>query len=640
MYCYAVDTCMEQTYPGAMCGIAGALGTSSLSVETLRAALSALTHRGPDDQGTCIQPEKGLALGMRRLSIIDLPGGHQPIFNEDASVVVVLNGEIYNYRELAESLRSKGHTFTTNSDTEVLVHLYEDHGADLCRHLRGMFAFAIWDSKNRVLLLARDRFGQKPLYYQTTDSGGVFFASELKALMKLLEDSGPLPRISPQSIYDYLSLGVVPQPATIYEDVLSLPPATVLTCQEGEINVKPYWDLSYTPKFQGTYMEAQEELRTRIQDAVCLRLRSDVPLGVFLSGGLDSSVVAYEASRQTQDLQTFTIQVPDRDLDESGVAAETALHLGVANTKLSLEVTPLEELMFLVKHYDQPYADSSAIPSLAVSRLAREHVTVILNGDGGDEILAGYRRDLAAHMARLVDWVPGIVARAIAMASGYAAGARRSRAGFLSRFSRGLAEPLPRRYLSWTLDMWNEDDKSRFWEAGAVRPTEDLVATLLLPELSALDRQLQADIRLNLLSDLLVKMDMATMAASLEGRSPFLDHRVGEFAASLPAAYRLKARQTKSILRHAYSEHLPRAVIQGKKRGFEIPLARWLQEDLQQLLRDTLGAPSPAVAEYVDRGMIADLLDRAAWQDRNWPGMTYALLVLELWLQQERTARA
>ncbi|MGD1147664.1 MAG: asparagine synthase (glutamine-hydrolyzing) [Thermoanaerobaculaceae bacterium] len=618
-----------------VCGIAGVCMPRDVeaSASCLAEALRNLEHRGPDGRGTFVEP--AAVLGMRRLAVIDLVTGDQPVFSEDRNVVAILNGEIYNYLELRDGLRRRGHTLATRTDTEVLVHLWEDEGAALCAKLRGMFAFAIWDRKARTLLLARDRFGKKPLYFSQLPGHGLAFASELKGLLPILRGAGTPPRLREQAIYDYLSLGVVPQPDTVYDGVRAILPGHWLSFRDGGLREVSYWQPEFGPKASLSYHEAQEHLRDRLSEAVRLRLRSDVPVGVFLSGGVDSSVVAFEAARHLGGmLRTFTVSVADEDLDEAPVARRTAEALGVENVVMPLHVAPLDELLRIARHFDQPFADPSAIPSLAVSRLARQHVTVVLNGDGGDEVCGGYRRYLAAKALGRASRVPALGPVMRVALSRVGATRRRSAAGLLRRFGRGLSLSAGQRYLVWTADLLLEEDKTQVWRGAPQRPTEAWVEGRLETGLSAMDAQVAGDLRINLPSDLLVKMDMATMAASLEGRSPFLDHEVAEFALRLPDSYRVRGRRLKAVLRDAYRDRLPREVVTGKKRGFEVPLAAWLSGDLREVVLDALVSPGCRVSEFLDAGFVREVVEGTAIQERNRPGLVYALLVLELWLRE------
>jgi asparagine synthase (glutamine-hydrolysing) len=614
-----------------MCGIIGGWVSEGISRKAIEASLNAIRHRGPDDWGVF---QKGpVFLGNRRLSIIDLAGGHQPISNEDGSIMVVFNGEIYNYPELVSELQSKGHRFTSRTDTEALVHLYEEYGVDMSARLRGMFAFAIWDSRNRSLYLSRDRFGKKPLYY-TLERGRLLFASELKALRPLAEKAGSRWAIRDQSIFDYLSLGFVPQPETAFEDVFSLGPAEWMLCDGTNLKINKYWRLAYMPKTDQPYKTLLNKTRSLVAEAVKLRLHSDVPLGVFLSGGIDSSVVAYEASLAVGDsLRTFTVKMPEASLDESDVAERTSRYLGVRHTVLALDIQPLRDIQEVVRVYDQPFADPSAIPSLRISRLAAEHVKVILNGDGGDEFFGGYRRYLAARYGHMLSWMPSAALARIGALLQARATNRRSTAGFIARVVRGLACKTAERYLTWTLDMFQQADKDRFWRRSAMRPTEELAEVASSSGLSQLDALMSGDVGIILLGDLLVKMDMATMAASIEARSPFMDHALAEFAARLPDFCKIRNGVTKSILRDAYADVLPTEVIRGPKRGFEPPLSTWLQGDLRPLLMDTLGPKSAEVRSYVECSFVDALLEGTNMLHANTSTLLYALLILELWLR-------
>lgn len=636
-----------------MCGIAGIVGAPGVGIETHHEVLERLRPRGPDSLGELApeNPEEAIWLGIRRLAVIDVEGGDQPLANEDGSIAVVCNGEIYNHVELRQDLEARGHRFASRSDTEVLVHLYEEKGVELCRDLRGMFAFALWDRTRRRLLLARDRFGKKPLYWARVRGGdrtpGLAFASEVKALLPLLRAAGLSPTLSEQGVYDFLSLAAVPQPTTIWQEIRALAPASILVFSGGggtggieHISEQVYWSLEDAARgaratSRPSFREAARSIREAVGEAVRLRLRSDVPLGVFLSAGLDSSVVAWEAARhvvsgESSGLHTFTVSVDDPVLDEAPEARAFARHLGVENTVLPLRVAPREELESLVEVFDQPFADPSALPSLAVARLARQHVTVVLNGDGGDEVFAGYRRYLAARYGDRLGWAAPL----LAPFSRAGADRRRSPRGFLARVLRGLELEPGARYLAWTTDMWREEDKRALWRREPMRATEDWIGSVLPNRGSALSRQMAGDRAINLLSDLLVKMDLATMAASLEARSPLLDHEVAERAMGLPESHLVRRGRLKAVLREAYRDVLPQGVLQGRKRGFEIPLAAWLSGDLAELVGDTVGSPDARILDWLDGEAVRRLLAGEAYRDRNHAYLVYALLVLELWLRR------
>jgi asparagine synthase (glutamine-hydrolysing) len=571
-------------------------------------------------------------MGMTRLAVIDLDTGDQPMFNEDKTIAVVFNGEIYNYQELRRDLIAKGHRFTSKGDTEVLVHLYEELGAAMVLPLRGMFTFAVHDVRQRKVLLARDRFGKKPLYLARVKDGFVF-GSEIKAVRPFLDRLGMTVGVSQQAVADYLSLGVVPQPQTIYREVESLPAAHVAILSHRGVEISRYWSPRFEPKHNVDSATAVEEVRRLIRESVRLRLRSDVPLGLFLSGGVDSSVVAYEAAIALgSSVQSYTIAM-EEGFDESPVAKRTAKALGIHNTVLPVSLDPVKGLDAVLDAYDQPFADSSAIPSLQLAAAAREHVTVVLNGDGGDELFGGYRRYVAA---RPYDRMPATLGRVLAAVGHLVGGrvARRSTLGFAARLTAGLTLEESERYLAWTSDMLRREDKRLHWRGGVVTPTEALVSSLTVPATSALDRMMALDHGLNLSSDLLVKMDIACMASSLEARSPLLDHVLAEYAFRLPDSLKVHGTKTKYVLRKAYADVLPREVLISRKRGFEIPLAGWLASDLRPLIRETVGARDAEVKNYLDAALVDGVLFGNTLVDRNVPYLQYALLVLELWLRR------
>ena len=606
-----------------MCGIAGHLNLNKKS--DVLAGLSLLHHRGPDEKrvftdGVC-------HLGIRRLAIVDLTPGVQPVTSKEGEVVAVMNGEVYNHVELAEGLRASGYSLKSKTDAEVVPHLYEEYGDQFLEKLRGMFALAIWDSKRQRLLLARDRFGKKPLYYRRV-GGGVAFASEIKALRAMVPDVEW--QVREQGVYDYLSLGVVPQSGTVYEGVAQVPPGSVMVFARGQLEARSYW----IPR-PGKQTACSEEIREMVQESVRLRLRSDVPVGVFLSGGIDSNVVAYEASRETKgEVETFTVGMSEEGLDESTVARAAAQRYGVRNEVLPLEISPERDLMELVRHYDQPFADSSALACWAMARVAAQRVKVVLTGDGGDELFGGYRRHLAAYRLGQMQVVPRWGWRGLATM--LPRRQRRSLLGFARRFARGAGATPGRRYLEWSSDLLLDDDKCTIWQGGEVAATEDWIEAQVEDNASLLRQQMQLDQRVNLLSDLLVKMDMATMAHSLEARSPLLDHELAEYAMGLTDGELIRGGVTKSVLRRAYADVLPVEVLNGKKRGFEVPVERWLETEWRELLQDVLGAQEPAAAAYVDRRFLRDLIADRLEGDWNVPMLKYTMLVLELWLREQK----
>ena len=606
-----------------MCGIAGHLNLNKKS--DVLAGLSLLHHRGPDEKG--VFTDGVCHLGIRRLAIVDLTPGVQPVTSKGGEVVTVMNGEVYNHVELAEGLHASGYLLKSKTDAEVVPHLYEEYGDQFLEKLRGMFALAIWDSKRQRLLLARDRFGKKPLYYRRVGDG-VAFASEIKALKAMAPDAEW--KVREQSVYDYLSLGVVPQSGTVYEGVAQVPPGSLMVFDRGQLETQSYW----IPR-PGKQTACLEEIREKVQESVRLRLRSDVPVGVFLSGGIDSNVVAYEASRETKgEVETFTVGMSEERLDESTVALVAAQRYGVRNEVLPLEISPERDLMDLVRHYDQPFADSSALACWAVARAAAQRVKVVLTGDGGDELFGGYRRHLAAYRLGQMQGVPRWGWHALAKM--FPRRHRRSLLGFARRFARGAGATPGRRYLEWSSDLLLDDDKCAIWQGGEVAATEGWIETQVEGKVSLLRQQMQLDQRVNLLSDLLVKMDMATMAHSLEARSPLLDHELAEYTMGLTDGDLIRGGVTKSVLRRAYADVLPVEVLNGKKRGFEVPVERWLETEWRELLQDVLGAQEPAAAAYVDRRFLRDLIADRLEGDWNVPMLKYTMLVLELWLREQK----
>ena len=617
-----------------MCGILGGWTHYRLESALVEAALNSILHRGPDDQGVCRMGN--MLLGMRRLSIIDPLRGKQPVFTEDRRTAVVLNGEVYNYKELMADLAPR-HQFGSQSDTESIVHLYEERFTDTFAQLRGMFAVALADQARGMLVLARDRFGKKPLYYAIHPERGLIFASEIKALKLLLGAWDISLTISPQAISDYLSLGFVPQPDTIYKEIRMLEPGHWAAFDGRTLKSERYWTLRRKPVEHRSYEDLLVNVRREISKSVALRLRSDVPLGVFLSAGLDSSIVAYEAAKLVGDsLNTFTVKMPDSSLDEGPEAARTAMELGVKNHQIRIDIDPLNDIQFVVRHWDQPFADSSALPSYAISKCASSMVKVALNGDGGDELFGGYRRHIAAYRHDTLKFIPTKWSQMLASACEGSRFNRRALFGFALRFLRGMgSDSFSERYLIWSADMMRSKEKALYRKVPALRETEDLIASLAEPGATELDDFIHLDVRLILLSCLLVKMDMATMAASVEARSPLLDHVLAELSATIPGRMLLKGGRSKAVLRDAYRGHLRNNLISAPKKGFEVPMTRWLKHELKPLVMDTLGASNSLVGNWLDRSYVQKLLQNENSSGVNWEYRVYSLLVLELWLRQQ-----
>jgi asparagine synthase (glutamine-hydrolysing) len=547
-----------------MCGIAGLVefDGARASESLVRAMCTAMCHRGPDDEGVLAIPktpngsEPRAILGNRRLSIIDVAGGHQPISNEDGTIWVVQNGEIYNFQELRDRLEASGHRFATHSDTEILVHLYEEMGDDFVRELDGMFALALWDDRRKRLLLARDRFGKKPLLY-AEDGGRLWFGSEFQAI---LADPSVRRDIDFDALDEYLSFMSIPAPMTIYRQIRKLPPASVLVRDRSGTRISRYWSLEYLPKLEIDENEAASEVRRLLTEAVRKRLISEVPLGAFLSGGVDSSaVVAIMANLIGDRVKTFAIGFDDPRFNELPHARRVAERYGCDHHEFEVRPRAIEVLPTLVKHYGEPYADSSAIPSFYLAKLTRQHVTVALNGDGGDESFAGYGWHLGSRLAERWQQVPSILRGAAEqVASGLAplSSNRRSPIARLARFMSAASGTRAARYRHW-LSVFTSDLKNEMYVSPRQHPDPIEAIFAAAPSLDAVDAMLRADIEWYLPTDLLVKMDIATMANSLEARSPFLDWHLTEFAARLPSSFKVKGSTSKYILKKAIADIVP-----------------------------------------------------------------------------------
>lgn len=622
-----------------MCGIAGKLyfdPRRPAEHEVLERMNAVQVHRGPDDAG--IHCEGPVGLAHRRLSIIDLsPAGHQPMANEDESCWIVFNGEIYNFQALKEDLLRQGHRFRSRTDTEVVLHLYEEQGPRCVETLRGMFAFAIWDARRRQLVLARDRLGKKPLCYQW-DAEAFRFASEVKAIF---QDPALTPRPDPAALSQYLTFGYVPSPASAFQGIRRLPPAHVLVWREGRAELRRYWRLGRgEPR---TQPEAAwcEELLARLEEAVRIRLVSDVPLGAFLSGGIDSSAVVAMMCRAAGRVKTFSIGFGEPEYDELAAARLVAERFGTEHHELVVRPDAAGILATLAWHYDEPFADSSAVPTYYVARMTRRHVAVALNGDAGDENFGGYERYAALRLAAAVDGFPGAPALRGALRAGLSLWPQTGRrGGFLTRgrrFLEGLSEEPARRYGRWMAHFAGAE-KARLCtpEFLAAAPAADDLAPLLTAyrEVGAsdpADAAMAVDIALYLPDDLLVKVDIATMANSLEARSPFLDHPLMEFAAAIPANLKIRGRATKLLMKRALRDLLPEAVLQRPKRGFGVPIDHWLRGELRELARETLLSPQALERGYLRRDAVQRLLDEHGRGIANWHPQLWNLLMLELW---------
>ena len=624
-----------------MCGICGELRFDGGPVESgaLTRMTGAMVHRGPDHGATFCAAGTSVGLGFRRLSIIDLrEAANQPIPNEDGSIQLVFNGEIYNYREIREGLVARGHQFRSSGDGEVIAHLFEEKGDRAIDELDGMFALAIWNARARQLTLARDRVGKKPLFMYRDDHSTVF-ASEIKALLRHPEvDTG----IDPAAIPYYLMYGFVPHPQTFYSRIAQIEPGTVVTiAEDGRTSERRYWQLTFPDEAtrgpKPSFDQAAANVRQLVTAAVERRLISDVPLGAFLSGGIDSTIVVATMSDLSKEpVRTFSIGFEgDPAFDETAVARQTAERFQTRHTEFRVNPSAVDLLDTLVCHHDGPFGDSSAIPTYLVSRLTREHVTVVLTGDGGDEAFAGYLRFGAALAAeqfpRWAGSIAGCATRPLP-----SPGNERHPMARIKRFARYMSLPLQDRLAAW-MGVFNDDLLDvlgpRLIEcAETIDRRRHLRGLGGIDGASPLNQLLAANFHSYLHDDLLVKADRMSMANSLEARAPFLDRAVLEFAAGLPDDYKLRGRTTKAVLRAAFADVIPPAVQAAPKRGFGVPLDGWFSGELSDYVRDTLLSPSARSTQYLSRRFVQSLLDAHLARRQNNGNKLWTLLTFERWL--------
>ncbi len=637
-----------------MCGICGAVWTDprkALASEHLTAMMDRLVHRGPDDAGN--YRDNHAALGFRRLSIVDLKGGHQPLSNEDGTIWTVFNGEIYNFPALRHRLEARGHTLRSRGDTEVLVHLYEDEGTGMFALLRGMFALAIWDAPRQTLVLGRDRLGQKPLVYRHEGSR-LTFASELKALLALPEQEVPR-QVDPLAIDEFLTYGYVPQPRTILAGVNKLPPAHFAVWHDGLLHIERYWSPDWNLQRTRPIEEDIQELRTTLADAVREQMIADVPLGAFLSGGIDSTIiVGLMQQAASRPVKTFAIGFPDPAYDETHYAELAARHLGTEHQTFMVEPKAWETLPLLAWQFDEPFADSSALPTWHVARETRQAVTVALTGDAGDELFGGYDRYRALALTELFQhvpetprrWIGGTVTRVLPRSA-----KSKTRLRAMERIFERINEPAAARYLGWMttfdeagrLALYCDAQLDLLAAAAAIQPDQNSTdpASLLTQgwaKAGRRDKVTQAmvgDLLTYLPGDLLAKVDMASMAHSLECRGPFLDHRIVELAAAMPLDRKLRFRpgRSKVVLKRAFADLLPKPIRTRRKMGFGVPVGRWFQNELKDELRDILLDRSS-----LDRGLFRPDSVRALVTDhiegrREHGHRLWALVMLELWFR-------
>lgn len=617
-----------------MCGIAGMLGRpgETITAEQVRRMTDIIVHRGPDDEGIHVQGNVGL--GMRRLSIIDLSGGRQPIYNEDRTVAIVFNGEVYNFQTLREELVSRGHQFRTHSDTEVIVHLYEEMGADCVTRLRGMFAIALYDAKRDVLLLARDRLGKKPLFYAQQE-GRLFFGSEIKALLAVAPD---LAEVDPAGVLQFFYYGYIPDPGSAFRDIRKLPPGHVAEYKNGQIHVRQYWDVpAYGGNDPGSDEACLEEMERRLAEAVRMRLISDVPLGALLSGGVDSSiVVALMARESSTPVKTFSIGFRKADFNEAEYARVVAERFGTDHHELVVDGDITETLNHLTGMMEEPFGDSSMIPTYCVSQLARQHVTVALSGDGGDELFAGYDRYIVNLNRQRFEVIPSWVGNA-----------------YRNHVYPQLPSDMKGRKLAWNItlparDRYLDDvsflpvlhrERSLFSDefvAHAQRCADPLRQFQRYyddaPATDHLSRLMYLDTKTYLAGDILTKVDRMSMATSLEMRCPILDHVFVEWAASLPVKYKFRD-GTRKFLFKQLAERLgvPAELLHRRKRGFALPLVHWMRHELKDGMLQMLQEPRTMQRGYFKPESVRVVLDEHFRGRRDHSGVLWMMLVFELW---------
>jgi asparagine synthase (glutamine-hydrolysing) len=618
-----------------MCGIAGIVGASRsdrIEEAAVRRMCNAIVHRGPDDEGILARQNTGL--GMRRLSIIDLSGGHQPIFNEDGTAWIVFNGEIYNFPELRPDLQAKGHRFSTHTDTETIIHLYEEMGSDCVQKLRGMFAFALWDEKRQKLLIARDRLGKKPLHYALR-RGRLYFASEIKSILAVAPE---LAEVNRAALLQYMYLGYVPDPATAFRGIHKLPPGHLLEFERGEVRIRKYWDLPHYATHQpASEEECLEELESRLAEAVRIRLISDVPLGAMLSGGTDSStVVALMARASSKPVKTFAIGFKQADFDESQYARIVAEKFATDHHELILEPDVVGTIEKLTGSLEEPFADSSMLPTYFISCLARQHVTVALSGDGGDELFAGYERYGIQQKRERFAAIPQTLSRLY----------RQHVFPLMPKGMRG-------RQLSYNLSLpWRE----RYADEMCFIPAFEREMPLLTPEFRAtiaesgdpqdillryfeqapatdpLSQTLYVDTKTYLVEDILTKVDRMSMLTSLEVRVPLLDHEFVEWVTALPPEWKMRGGQQKYILRKlAERVGVPKEVLYRRKQGFALPLVHWMRNEMRELIMTVLLEPRTLQRGYFDAAGVRRLLDEHFSGRRDRSSAIWRLLIFELW---------
>ncbi|MFK7924897.1 MAG: asparagine synthase (glutamine-hydrolyzing) [Bacteroidia bacterium] len=624
-----------------MCGISGIFYADQdrpVQIHELKNMTTSMIHRGPDDEG--FFQDRNVGFGFRRLSIIDLSTGHQPLANEDDSVWIVFNGEVYNFPELRERMMAKGHQFKTGTDTETIVHLYEEYGPDCVNHLRGMFAFVIWDKRKRKMFCARDRFGIKPFFFHLSGERFVF-GSEIKTV---LAAGGFDRQVNLQALDSYFTYKYITGEHTIFQEVQKLLPGhrMELTLKDGRWDVKEdaYWQIQFAPDYSLSEQDWCEQIEAELSAAVKMRMIADVPLGAFLSGGVDSSsVVALMAQNSANPIKTFSIGFKEKAFNELPYAREVAKLYGTEHHEQIIEPESISLLPKLIQSYDEPYADSSAIPTYYVSKFAREYVTVVLSGDGGDELFAGYNSYPKLSKLHKYNRMPAAFNR-----------------HFWGGVNRMLPDTVKGKGLSYYLSLdrqtvgahyalWQRPErqqlyKGALWDQVKGQLGEEYKLSLLRASNTKdyLSRMQELDMQTYMVDDILTKVDRASMLNSLEARVPILDHKVAELSFRIPPSMKLKQGQKKYILREAMRKHLPSSILDHKKQGFSVPLGAWFKDSLKEYMNDRLLSSNSNLSEYLNQDYIRQIVDAHQNGMRDLNGKIWSLVVMDAWLEQYKTA--
>jgi len=622
-----------------MCGICGIVHSEKeriVEANLIKKMCDVITHRGPDDFG--IYADHNVGLGMRRLSIIDLETGKQPISNEDGKIWIVFNGEIYNHKELRKELEGFGHKYKTQTDTETIVHAYEEYGDNCVQRLNGMFAFAIWDCHKNMLFLARDRIGIKPLYY-FFDKNRFIFGSEIKSILQ----AGDIPkRIDLQALDSFLTMEFIPAPLSIFQDIKKLPPGYTLKLRDNNIWLQNYWDVEI--KSNGVNpLQIKQKLKALLQDAVKLRLMSDVPLGAFLSGGIDSStVVALMAQVMDQPVKTFSIGFEDSTYNELKYARIIAEKFNTEHHEFIIKPDIVDLADNLLKFLDEPFGDFSIFPTYLVSKMARDYVTVVLSGDGGDELFGGYDTYIANKLAKYYTRIPnflrnGCLTRLLEMIP--PSSKKKGLINRTKRFVEGMKLPEELHHTRWMIFLqelekellYNQDMKSGILEKDPYKFIRRYFANVAYNHADEINQQMYVDLKMYLVDNILVKVDRMSMATSIEARVPFLDHRFVEFAGTIPGNLKIQGLKTKVILKQAMEDLLPREILYRGKEGFSIPIKNWLREELKPLMMDTLAREKIKREGFFNSAFVENLKNQHLAGTENHSHRLWALMIFGRW---------